>query len=300
MDRLTRRGFLQAGLGTVALAGAAGVKPAWAQKRSATDLVTLGKSGIEVTRLAFGTGTFSGRTQAELGQDGFTRIVRYAYDKGIRFFETAEGYQTPPLLGNALKGLPRDSYRLMTKFGSYGARGGPDLATRIDRARTVMNQEYFDIALMHYMTSPAWRADTKGLQDGMDEAKSKKSILAHGASFHGLGPLSQAPGYTWLDVSLIRINHAGNRMDTANQQQDTAELGDVAAVSEHARKIHAQGTGVLGMKLMGEGQFTNPAQRQKSLDYVFKLGAVDAVTIGFKSTAEIDEAIERINSALNA
>jgi len=60
---------------------------------------------------AFGTGSFSGQVQRDLGQDGFTRLVRYAYDNGIRFFETAESYgDMHRMLGVALKGLPRDSY----------------------------------------------------------------------------------------------------------------------------------------------------------------------------------------------
>ena len=76
---------------TAATAGAAGLTlSAKAPKRLATDWVMLGNSGVKVTRLAFGTGTVSGRTQRELGQDQFTRLVRYAYDRGIRFFETAE------------------------------------------------------------------------------------------------------------------------------------------------------------------------------------------------------------------
>ena len=63
-------------------------------KRTATDTVMLGRSKMEVTRLAFGTGTDGGAVQAGLGQQEFTRLVRYAYDHGIRFFETAEAYQT--------------------------------------------------------------------------------------------------------------------------------------------------------------------------------------------------------------
>src|SRR6185369_14487403 len=86
-------------------------------KRLATDWVTLGKSGVKVTRLAFGTGTHGGRVQRELGQEEFTRLVRHSYDRGIRFFETADTYGgMHEMLGIALKGLPRDSYRLMTKY----------------------------------------------------------------------------------------------------------------------------------------------------------------------------------------
>src|SRR6476660_1140031 len=113
MAMTSRRDFLK-----TLTAGAAGLTlSAKAPKRLATDWVTLGNSGVKVTRLALGTGTFSGRVQRALGQEQFTRLVRHAYDSGIRFFETAESYTgMPEMLAAALKGVPRDSYKLMTKF----------------------------------------------------------------------------------------------------------------------------------------------------------------------------------------
>src|SRR2546430_1270508 len=91
VSHYTRREFLKTGLAAGALA-VTGSLPLRAARQTATDWVTLGKSGVKVTRLAFGTGSFSGRVQRDLGQDGVTRLVRYAYDSGIRFFETAESY----------------------------------------------------------------------------------------------------------------------------------------------------------------------------------------------------------------
>src|SRR5436190_6282484 len=129
MTDCSRRNFLKTGLAAGLIAGT-GSLPLRAARGTATDWVTLGKSGVKVTRLAFGTGTFSGRTQRELGQDEFTRLVRHAYDKGIRFFETSESYpQMHQMLGVALKGLPRDSYRFMTKVTT---REGVNPAEKID------------------------------------------------------------------------------------------------------------------------------------------------------------------------
>jgi len=107
MSPTTRRSFLKTGLAAGAMA-TAGIVPLVAAKRTGTDTVVLGRSKMEVTRLAFGTGTNGGEVQAALGQQEFTRLVRYAYDRGIRFFETAEAYQTPGVLGEALKVLPRN------------------------------------------------------------------------------------------------------------------------------------------------------------------------------------------------
>src|SRR5579883_3089884 len=91
MAHCSRRKFLNTGLATGALV-ATGSLPVRAARGTATDWVTLGKSNVKVTRLAFGTGTCSGQTQRELGQEKFTKLVRHAYDQGIRFFETSETY----------------------------------------------------------------------------------------------------------------------------------------------------------------------------------------------------------------
>src|SRR5579863_5688110 len=148
MARSTRRDFLKTSGAAAVFAGLGG-KAAFTQngKRSATDWVTLGKSNVKVTRLAFGTGTFGGRVQRELGQEEFTRLVRHAYDRGIRFFETAESYTgMPEMLAIALKGIPRDSYQIMTK---YTFKGTEETQVKIDRFRKQLNSEYFDVLLLH-------------------------------------------------------------------------------------------------------------------------------------------------------
>src|SRR3984957_17363729 len=115
MAHYSRREFLKTGLAAGALASAGGLSLK-AEPQTATDWITLGKTNVKVTRLAFGTGSFSGEVQRDLGQEQFNRLVRHAYDRGIRFFETAESYSgMHEMLGIALQGIPRDSYRLMTK-----------------------------------------------------------------------------------------------------------------------------------------------------------------------------------------
>lgn len=263
-------------------------------KRTATDWVKLGNSGVSVTRLAFGTGTHGGKVQRELGQEEFTRLVRHAYDRGIRFFETAESYRgMPEMLSIALKGIPRDSYRLMTKMRSNDAH---DLPTAVDRLRTQLGTEYIDIVLLHCVRTKTWAEEFKPIRDTFSEAKVKKQLIAHGASCHGTLPLSAFPGEKWLDVALMRVNHDGTKMDTL--RGDDAEKGDVPKITSTIGQVHGQGTGVIGMKIYGEGRFTAAGQRDASLKYVMNLGTVDAVTIGYKSIAEIDETIDRINTQL--
>ncbi len=297
MGKVTRRDFIRstaAAAGALAAGGA--IQPAKAAKKSATDWVPLGNSGVEVTRLAFGTGTFGGRVQRELAQEEFNRLVRHAYDRGVRFFESADGYHLMhERLAEALKGIPRDSYRLMTK---YRLSETADPWQTIDRYRKELNTDYLDILLLHCVRTPDWPERYKRLRDVFEEAKQKKIILAHGASCHGLLPLRQFPKMTdWLDVALLRINHDGTRMDAL--QSRTKEKGDVDEVVSHIARIHSAGVGVIGMKVMGEGRFRTPEQRDQAIGFVMRLGTVDSITIGYKAPSEIDEAIERIGKHLN-
>jgi aryl-alcohol dehydrogenase-like predicted oxidoreductase len=293
MAHCSRRDFLKTTLAAGVLAGT-GRLPLQAAAGTATDWVTLGKSGVKVTRLAFGTGTFSGRTQRELGQDEFTRLVRYAYDRGIRFFETAESYgEMHKMLGVALKGIPRDSYRLMSKVTT---REGVDPQAKIDELRKLANTDYFDILLLHWQHVATWPVDTVRWQDGLLEAKHKQALIGHGASVHGLPALRQFPGNKWLEIAMIRVNHNGTKMDA--EEWNTKGLGNVSEVVTHVKQVRQDGMGVISMKLVGEGAFTSREDRQAAMKYAFKNAGVDCVTVGYKNTAEIDEAIENLNLAL--
>jgi 1-deoxyxylulose-5-phosphate synthase len=72
----------------------------------------------------------------------------------------------------------------------------------------------------------------------------------------------------------------------------------VGEVVSHVKQVHGQGMGVISMKLVGEGAFTSREDRQAAMRFAFQNAGVDCVTIGYKNTAEIDEAIENLNLAL--
>jgi 1-deoxyxylulose-5-phosphate synthase len=292
MSPYSRREFVKAGLAVGALASV-GSLPLKAERRTATDMVTLGKSNVRVTRLAFGTGTMSGQVQRDLGQKEFTRLVRYAHERGIRFYETAESYgDMHRMLGVALQGVPRDSYQLMSKVTTTP---GVNPQEKIDELRRLAKTEYFDIMLLHWQHSGTWPVDTVQWQDGIDEAELKKAVLSRGASVHGLPALRQVPGDSWLDVAMIRVNHKGVRMDAEDYATDG--LGNVPEVVQHVQQARAKGMGVISMKLIGEGVF-NREDRQKAMRFAFRNAGVDSVTVGYKNTQEIDEAIENLNMAL--
>ena len=94
---------------------------------------------------------------------------------------------------------------------------------------------------------------------------------------------------------MIRVNHNGTRMDA--EIPDGPDRGNVEEVVSHVRQARTAGMGIISMKLVGEGVF-NREDRQKAMRFAFKTAGVDCVTVGYKNTAEIDEAIENLNLAL--
>ena len=291
MARYSRRDFIRNTLATGALVGT-GTLPLLAAGAKATDWVTLGKSGVKVTRLAFGTGSRGGAVQRNLGQEQFNALVRHAYDSGIRFFETSDTYEDMHrMLGIALKVIPRDSYRLMSKVTTDSG----DPHQRFDDLRRQIDTDYFDIMLLHVQESATWPSDSARWQDGISEAQSRKIILSRGASVHGLPALRQVPDNKWLQVAMIRMNHIGTKMDSESNAWEAT--GNVTEVVTHVKQARANGLGVISMKLIGEGVF-NHDDRQKAMRYAFRNAGVDCVTVGYKSPGEVDEAIANLNAAL--
>jgi len=295
MSPFSRREFLKTGVAAgAAVAGAGSLPLQAANKGAATDLVTLGKSNVQVTRLAFGTGSNNGEVQYSLGQKDFSKLVAYAHERGIRFFETAEAYMTPAMLGEALKPFPRDSYTLMSKVTTDE---GVDPRQRFESMRRTSQTEYFDIMLLHWQHTDKWVSETARWQDGILAEQERKTIRTRGASVHGLPALRQMPGNPWLQVAMIRMNHNGTRMDGPTWE-DNNNPDHRDEVVEHVKQVKRDGMGVVSMKLVGNGAFTQHSDRQAAMRFAFRNAGVDCVTVGFKSRQEIDEAIDNLNLAL--
>src|SRR5215469_16914002 len=93
-SRFSRREFLETSLtATGAMMLGTGALKA-ATKRTAVDQVTLGQTGIKLSRLGMGTGSNSGQIQFSLGREGFNNLVKYAYDQGITYFDCSQTYKT--------------------------------------------------------------------------------------------------------------------------------------------------------------------------------------------------------------
>jgi predicted aldo/keto reductase-like oxidoreductase len=297
-ERITRREFIK---GTAALAGTVLLSScstgplAKKQTPTAVDQVRLGKTGLKLSRLGIGAGSEGGSVQRGLGADGFDRLIHYAYDQGITYIDTAESYNTHTMVREAIKGLPREKLFIQSKMP-----GVPEKPLEVlDRFRKELGVDYIDSLLTHCGVTANWDDERRRVLDALDEAKDKKIILAHGISCHSLPALTRAAELDWVDVNLVRINPQGAHMDTPAETWDAkSDNSHLPGVLKQIKVMRQNNHGVIGMKIIGNGDFTSPEDREKSIRFTMQSGLTDAVVIGFKSPAEIDEAIKRINSAL--
>jgi predicted aldo/keto reductase-like oxidoreductase len=295
---ISRRQFIK---GTAALAGTAllsscNIGPfAPGRKATAVDQVTLGKTGLKLSRLGIGTGSKGGSIQRALGADGFNRLIRYAYDQGITYIDTADSYKTHTMVREAIKGLPREKLFIQSKMP-----GIPEKPREVlDRYRTELGVDYIDSLLCHCMVKSNWEDAHRRMMDIFEDAKEKKIIRAHGVSCHTLPATTKAAELDWVDVNLVRINPQGVHMDTPEEKWNAvSDLSHLHDVLKQVKIMRQNRHGVIGMKLIGNGDFKEAEEREKSIRFTMQSGLVDAVVIGFKSPAEIDEAITCINSAL--
>jgi aryl-alcohol dehydrogenase-like predicted oxidoreductase len=250
---------------------------------TANDTVILGKSGIKTSRLAMGTGTVGyGHTshQSALGVKSLSDLLLNGYDHGLRFFDTADAYGSHPHVAEALQHVPRDKVTVMTKTWARDPKTARD---DLDRFRRELKTDYIDICLMHCLTEADWTTRYRGVMDVFSEAKEKGIIRTHGCSCHSIEALREAAKSPWVEVDLVRMNPIGSHMD--------AEPETVASV---IREMRAAGKGIIGMKILGQGDLGH--RQDEALKFALSLGLLDAFTIGAESKPEQEDLIRRISA----
>jgi predicted aldo/keto reductase-like oxidoreductase len=294
MSEVSRRQFLGQSAAAVGALAAGATAPAKEQRRltSGADQVVLGRTGVKCSLLGLGTGSHGvghSSNQVRLGEAEFQNLVRYAFDRGITYFDTADQYGSHIYLRGAIKNkkLPREKLFIQTKTHATT----PEMAwADIHRFREELGTDYIDSLLMHCMTTRSWPSDRRPVMDVLSQAKAKGWVKAVGVSCHGMEPLQAAVNTDWVDIDLARINPIGGpkgRMDGTPEQ-----------VAACLKAMHAKGKGILGMKILAEGDLKTPEEQVRSLRFVLGLGCVDAFVIGFQSPRQIDEILQRIETAL--
>jgi len=252
--------------------------------RRATDVIELGPAKIKVSRMGVGTGTYgagqSSNQLRALGVNGVADMLSAAYDKGIFFWDTADSYGTHDAVKAALKKVPRDKVTILTKTDAWTAAKTKE---DIDRFLKELGTDYIDILLLHTRMSPTWNEDDKGAMEVMAEAKQKKTIRSVGISCHSVEAMQVAAKNPWLDICMVRLNPAGERMD------DSPEV-----VLPIVKAMKASGKGTIGIKVLGEGSLIGGKPHDDALRYALTKDALNCFSLGCESLTEVLDNVKRI------
>lgn len=253
-----------------------------AGKKYISDRVLLGKTGIEVSRMAMGTGTSgyggSSNQTRKLGLNGLADLLKAGYDKGVFFWDSADQYGTHPHVKEALKMVPREKVVLLSKTHASTEK---EMLADLDRFRKELGTDYIDVVLLHCMMNKNWPAEKEGAMDQLIKAREGKIIRAHGVSCHTLDALQAAAASSWVQVDLARINPAGAEMDA-----------DVSTVVPILKAMKQSGKAVMGMKIFGAGKLTS--RKDECLRFALAQEYLDCFTIGIENYDQLLDLEKRI------
>ena len=251
-------------------------------------IVELGKTGIETSRLAIGTGSngWNGRSnQTDLGYQELIDLFHFAYHQGIRFWDLADMYGSHPHAKGALKGLDRERITIATKTT---ARTGPEVEADIKRFLKEIGTDYIDIVLLHCLTEFDWPQRYPDAMEALSRCKTKGLIRAHGVSCHDFGAFQTSAITDWVEIVLARINYAGISMDAS-------PIDVIRTMESMANK----GKGIYGMKVMGMGKLDEEeGGAREAIEFVLNLSCVHAMTIGMQTQDEVIENVNIINNLM--
>ena len=289
---MQRRTFLKYGTAatvSVAAAGASvGAEPAAPPK--IRRYVPLGATGLEVSDITFGCSRLS---DADL--------VRYAYDRGVTYFDTAESYRggvSETAVGAALSGV-RDQVVIASKVRASARESSAGMMRALEQSLRRLRTDYIDLYYNHAVNdpdrlkNPEWAIFT-------ERAIEQGKIRNRGVSGHG-ARLVECLDYTLdhdlADVILVAFNFA---QDPSFEEEIRYLFHYVALQPDLVRvlkKARGKGVGVLAMKvLMGARlhdmrpyETADTTFAQSALRWVLASGLVDAAVISMTGYAEIDE-----------
>lgn len=305
MSRLSRRRFIgtvAAGTGA-ALVGEAVGRHSEADGRAApagiidpavkspTDRVSLGRSGLKISLVGIGSGSIGyahQSNQTRLGQAAFTRLMRHALERGVNFFDLADSYGSHPFFRNAMQGVPRGQYVIQTKTGSRDPR---EARRDIDRFLAELKTDYIDSLIIHCVTEADWSTRYRGVMDVLSEARRQGKVRAVGVTCHSFAALEAAEASDWVQVNQVRWNPRAAHMDAG-----------VEAARALFKRMRAKGQGMIGMKVVGQGDIVQGDRALAPSDcfrFQIESGVVDAFVVGVERVEHIDQLLGGTQLALN-
>lgn len=229
----------------------------------------LGRSGLTVSTLCFGTGYMSGPVAAG------ARLLTRAYELGVTFWDTSDDYGTHSHVARALRDVGRDHVVVTTKTYASTAAGARRSLTKALRELRV---DAVDIFLLHAVDSAGELEAKLPALETLDRAKAEGLVRAVGISSHSREVLTRMLDLRAVDIALVVVNQTGSWMKDATPKD----------MAEAVKRLHRSGRGVYGMKALGSGQVTGRDEVAEALHYAFRYPYVHATCVGMASEAELE------------
>lgn len=234
--------------------------------------VFLGNTGIEVSRLCFGSLTMT-PFQANLSIKEGAYLIEYAYSKGINFLDTAEIYDNYSYIREALKGIKREEYVLATKTYAYNKKMAKD---SLETALKEIETDYIDIFLLHEQESTyTVRGHHEAIEYFM-KAKEKGKIRSFGISTHRISGVLAAKEFKEIEIVHPIVNKDGIGIHDGYIEEMLKAIEDIRHL----------GKGIYIMKPLGGGHLINNVEG--AFKFVKNIPYIDSIAIGMQSVDEID------------
>ena len=233
-------------------------------------MISLGRSGLRVSKLCYGTLTMSPLQKNMLPEEG-ARLLVHAYERGVRFLDTADLYGTYPHIKLALKQAP--DYVISTKAYCYDRQTAQ---VALERAFKGIGRDYVDLFMLHEQESLYTLRGHEEALVYLAEQKQKGHIGAVGVSTHFCACVNAAPRFPMIDVIHPLINVEGIGIQDGSRE-------DMERAIAAAR---AFGIGIFAMKPLGGGHLI--ASNRAALEYALNNPLLDSVAVGMQSIEEID------------
>lgn len=263
-------------------------KISFGNKKEAESLkkVFLGNTGLEVSIAGIGVLPM-GPSQLALPVPVGAEIIKYAFDHGMNFIDTAQYYRTYPYIRMALESGAYEDVVICSKCLEADYES---MMEAIEEARTELNRDVIDIFLMHEVRSGQLE-ERAGAWEALIEAKKRGLVRAIGLSTHHVDITFAASKMEELDVVFPLINYAGLGIRCGDFFASKEEM------MEAIRSCHAAGKGVFGMKAFGGGGLT--AHYQKALDFVFSQPEIESMMIGFGKKSDVDDLLSYLDGTMS-
>jgi len=230
----------------------------------------LGRTGISVSRLCFGTLTMS-PMQARLSLEEGARLILRARDRGVNFVDAAELYESYAYVGAALKSAK--DLVVCAKSYCYDEKTAEE---SLHKALREIGRDYVDIFMLHEQESIHTLRGHEGALAYLNRQKEKGMVRAVGVSTHHVGCVKSACTFPGIDVIFPILNMAG--IGVADGTKEDME----AAV----RLAAGYGMGLYAMKALGGGHLIR--QRREALSYALNMPGVASVAVGMQRAEEVD------------